>query len=522
MDNRFRPVLQHQAMLLPPNIADLIPPDALVRVVDKIVDSIDRTLIDDLYPGGGAPAYDPIMMLKLVLYCYSSGIYSSRQIATATTKDLHAMWLTALTPISHNTINRFRSSRIEPVFEKIFTQVITTLADHGYLDLSTYFLDGTKIEANANKYSFVWSKSTKRYKANLQAKMHAHLHTIEELNTSEDLLCDLQPEHIDSQTLKQVGKYINQRLADNPKDPALKKADRLVRQEWTPKLEEYETKEKIAAQRGSYSKTDTDATFMRMKDDPMGNGQLKAAYNIQVGTSDQFIIDATVHQRPGDTACAISHFEHVKKELGSLPATIVADAGYGSEQNYAYLENEGVQALVKHNEFFRLMKNKNWRDDPFRVANWPYDSQTDTYTCPAGRPLTFRCLQNTVSDLGYHSKSRIYQSVSCHDCPLKSKCTKSTKDDFNRIIKINPTSQAYKDKATVLLRTEEGSRLRKKRSVDVETVFGDIKRNYHFTRFTLRSLTKVALEFRWVAMGHNIRKAHKAGQKDFSEPVNKG
>ncbi|MEW6889930.1 transposase, partial [Trueperella pyogenes] len=155
-------------MLLPPDIEQLIDQDALVRVVDGIVDHIDRELIDGLYPGGGAPAYDPVMMLKLVMYCYASGIYSSRQIAQATKKDLHAMWLTGLQPISHNTINRFRSSRIEPVFEQIFTQVVQLLPDRGYIDLSTYFLDGTKIEANANKYSFVWSKSTVRYKTNLQ------------------------------------------------------------------------------------------------------------------------------------------------------------------------------------------------------------------------------------------------------------------------------------------------------------------------------------------------------------------
>ena len=109
---------------------------------------------------------------------------------------------------------------------------------------------------------------------------------------------------------------------------------------------------------------------MRMKDDPMGNGQLKAGYNVQAGTENQFIVDTTVHQRPGDTACAIPHCEHVKERIGRLPANFVADAGYGSEENYAYLEREGVDAYVKHSEFFRECRNKKWRDDEMRVANW--------------------------------------------------------------------------------------------------------------------------------------------------------
>lgn len=292
------------------------------------------------------------MMLKVVLYSYASGIYSSRDIAKATRQDLHAMWLTGLAPISHNTINRFRSSRIEPVFEEIFTQTIMVLAQSGYIDLSTYFLDGTKIEANANKCSFVWSTSIARYKSKLQEKIHAHLAAIDELNADEDF--DLpSPTEIDSVVMDQAVARINEYLSTHPKDRALKKTKRLVEKQWGPKLSEYETKERIAGSRGSYSKTDTDATFMRMKDDHMGNGQLKAVYNIQVGISGQYIIDATIHQRPGDTACAIEHFEHLKSQLGALPTTIIADAGYGSEQNYAYLDQHNVRALVKHAEFYR-------------------------------------------------------------------------------------------------------------------------------------------------------------------------
>ena len=250
-----------------------------------------------------------------------------------------------------------------------------------------------------------------------------------------------------------------------------------------------------------------------MKDDPMGNGQLKAGYNVQAGTENQFIVDTTVHQRPGDTACAIPHCEHVKERIGRLPAALVADAGYGSEENYAYLEREGVDAYVKHSEFFRECRNKKWREDEMRVANWGYDKASDEYTCPEGRALAFVGELSRVSDLGHESTVRVYECADCSGCTRRAKCSKSADPDQPRQIQVNPTLNAFRSRASEMLHTETGSALRKRRSVDVETVFGDIKRNLGFTRFTLRDLEKVTLEWRLVATGHNMRKLFLSGRR---------
>ncbi len=516
MGSRFKPVMQHQPMLLPPDVSELIPPGAMVRVVDGMVDLLDRERIDSLYPGGGAPAYDPVMLLKVVLFSYAQGVYSSRKIAKATGQDLHVMWLCGMKAISHNTINRFRSARIQPVFEAIFAEMIEMLAEAGYVDLSTYFLDGTKIEANANKYTFVWTKNTTRYRGSLQDKIRDYLSAIDELNDEEEALAPEDPRSIDSAELERIAKRVNERLCDRPKDLALKKTARLLEGEWAHKLSKYETQARIAGDRGSYSRTDQDASFMRMKDDHMGNGQLKAAYNIQVGTSGQFIIDATVHNRPGDTACAIEHLEHVKTQFGVLPRTVVADAGYGSEHNYKYLEDEGITALVKHNEFFRESKNKKWREDPFRISNWPHDPDDDTYTCPAGTKLFFARTRSYKTDLGYQVHARVYESPHCKDCPLRVTCIKSKNPHYVKRIEINTENARYREQASTLLHHPSGSLLRKRRSTDVETVFGDIKANHHFTRFTLRGKQKTSLEFRWIAMGHNIRKIHHTEAKNRS------
>ena len=525
----FKPCMQNQLMLLPPDISELIPENSKARLVDRIVEGLDRGLLISLYPGGGASAYDPSMMLKVVLLAYSSGIYSSRKIEQATRENINFMWICGMKPLEHSTINRFRTERIRPVFEEIFTQVVRVLAEAGHITLDTYFLDGTKLEANANKYTFVWKKNVDRYQQALQKKVHALLDAIDEMEAEEEKLAPAEPSEVDSEKIQEALGKINERLKGKKergeKAPELKKAAHAIEKDHLDRMKTYEGYQEAFAGRNNLSKTDPDATFMRLKDDHMQNGQLKAAYNIQCGTENQFIVSSTVHQRPGDTACAIPHLEHVKKAFGHIPENMVADAGYGSEENYTYLESEGVTAYVKHNEFFRECKKK-YREDEMRVANWAYDETADTYTCPEGRTLAFKKEQKKASDLGFVSTTRLYACADCSECSRRDRCIKSDNPDHNRTIQVNPKLDAHKRKASALLHTEEGSALRKKRGIDVETVFGDIKRNLGFNRFTLRGLEKVAHEWLLVAAGHNIRKLFLAEIKktvaaveDKTEPV---
>lgn len=417
-------------------------------------------------------------------------------------------------PLSHNTASRFRSERIRPVFEEVFSELVQLLADMGLLTPGTYFLDGTKIEANANKFSFVWAKSNERYREQLRAKVHAHLRAIDEMEGDEEPLAPESPSAIDSAAIAEAARRIGGRIEERgvPRRPeddegrALRSAKRMLEGEWAQRMGRYEENERILDDCGSFSKTDHDATFMRMKDDHMGNGQLKAAYNIQAGTEGQFIVDATAHQRPGDTACAIAHLEHAEGTIGWLPGEIVADAGYGSEQNYRWLDESGATAYVKHNEFFRETRSRKWREDPMRPANWGRDEILDTYTCPAGRTLRLSRLGHPRSDIGYRVDVRVYRCESCDGCPMRGRCIRSERPDATREIRINPDLARFKRRASFLLGTERGTELRKRRADDVETIFGDIKRNWHFTRFLLRGLANVDHEFRLVAAGHNIRK----------------
>lgn len=522
---QFKPCMQDQPMLLPPTFDDIIPQDSLIRIVDCIVRSLDRSKLESLYPGGGTSAYDPQMLLKVILYCYAQGIYSSRKIAHATECDINLLWVTGMHPLEHNTINRFRTCRVRPIFEEIFSEVVILLAQAGYIDMTTYFLDGTKIEANANKFSFVWSKATDSYTDKLRAKMHAHLDAIDKICDEEEALAPDAPDVIDSQTLHDVAERINARIgakeqATEEKDDEVKELRRLARlleKDFIPRMERYEAQTAIAHGRASYSKTDPDATFMRMKEDHHNNNATpRAAYNIQMTTSNQYVIGVSAHQTSTDAALAIPHLTYLNNLYRYLPPVLCADAGYGSHETYLWLEAANIKALVAHNESHRLTKKK-YRDDPMRTANWPYDEFSDSYMCPNKKPLVFDHVKEVKTRNGFISRVNIYECTSCKGCTLAKSCRgKYANSDTPKTLQINAELDRLKEQANDLLASVCGRAIYTRRKTDVETVFGDIKQNMHFTRFSLRGLAKVTHEFLLVAMGHNLRKL----VKDIQESGN--
>jgi transposase len=282
----FKPYLQHQIVLLPADISTLIPENHMVRVVDRAIESMNTKPLFDRYPGGGSSAYNPVMMLKVVVYAYADKIYSSRQIAKATRENINFMWLTGNVQLDFMTINRFRSERLKGIIDDIFSEVVELLLKERYIKFEQYFLDGTKIEANASKYSWVWGKNTKRYKENLKKKVSEHLAAIDIMEqeenreyADEDLPEMGNSKPINSQSIREAVAKIDEQLAQTtPAEKTLKKAKKAFEKDYLPRMEKYEKQEEILEERSSYSKSDTSATFMRMKEDHMKNGQLKPGY----------------------------------------------------------------------------------------------------------------------------------------------------------------------------------------------------------------------------------------------------
>lgn len=259
--------------------------------------------------------------------------------------------------------------------------------------MQNYFLDGTKIEANANKYTFVWNKAVGNYDRKLDEKMKNHLREIDRIVAEENeiyLEDDLEETGVNSRIttgqVEGVVKSIDKKLAKNPMDKKLKKKAKEFKKDILPRKQKYEEVFAIFEGRNSYSKTDHDATFMRMKEDAMLNGQLKPGYNVQIGTENRYIVGFTIHPNPTDTKTMIPHLKHLEKRLGRLPENIVADAGYGSEENYEYLEEKNLGSYVKYNKFHWEKKKKN-RENPYLTDNLPYIAETDRFVCRNGKQL---------------------------------------------------------------------------------------------------------------------------------------
>jgi transposase len=226
----YKPYHQHQPMLIPLNLEELVGKDHLVRTIDEIINQIDTRALDNQYQGGGTSAYHPVMMLKVILYAYSQRIFSSRRIAKALRENIHFMWLSRMNQPDFRTVNRFRSVVLRETIEGLFTQLVEELLTMGLVDFEKYFVDGTKMEANANQYSFVWKKSTEKYKAKLQENVKALLDEVEVEQAWEDEVYgdrDLNEvegvKEITSEDLERIAEKLNAVLHKEPGNKKVKK-----------------------------------------------------------------------------------------------------------------------------------------------------------------------------------------------------------------------------------------------------------------------------------------------------------
>lgn len=494
---------QKQFLLLPPSLDELIPATHPVRVVNTVIDTLNVDHLLSSYRGGGNSCFHPRQMLKILVYAYLNNIYSSRRIEQCLEENIHYMWLGGGIKPDHRTINYFRGKRLKGCFDTLFTQIVELLHREGFVSLQVQYIDGTKIESAANKYSFVWRGSVEKYDARLREKTDAVLREIEHVIEAEnsDAMEDntLSTEEFSSR-VERIKERMQQGGMTKQKRKQIKELDLAVE-----KMAEYDHKREVLGERNSYAKTDEDATFMRMKEDAMLNGQLKPGYNVQISTENQFITNYGIYQRPTDTGTLIDYLESFTARYGITSTEIVADAGYGSEQNYEYMFANEMIPYVKYNYFHKEQKRK-LKSNPYLQQNLQYDKERDLFICPNNRELIHIDTYTRTTDMGYQSKVDRYVCEDCSDCPLKKECTKAK---GNREIEVNHTLNEYKRQVRDLLTSERGLYHRSMRPIEPEAVFGQIKDAHHFRRFRLRSLNKVSVEFGLVAMAHNIRKIAK-------------
>jgi transposase len=492
-----------QLTFLPYKLEELVPAGHPVRIVKQVVDAVDVKPLNRKYKGGGASSFHPRLMLKLLVYGYLSNTYSSRKLEEQAAQNVHFMWLLGMKKPDHNTINRFRSEKLSGVLKQIFSQIVLLLQQEGIVSLKeAVFTDGTKIESAANKYTFVWGKSIKVNKEKIKAQLdelwgYAQTIAAEELKDT----APLEYSAINPQKVKETIAKINAALDDKAEvDKKVKQKLNYAKKHWPENLQKYEEQEKLLAGRNSFSKTDPDATFMRMKEDHMLNGQLKPAYNLQISTQEQFILNYTLHQTSTDYQTLPSHIDGYEALYKELPKAIVADAGYGSDENYGVLQQKGIQAYIKYNTFDQEQKEgiKAFSNDCLHY------NQTENYlVCPMGQHMQHISDGQRITSSGFVQLISRYRAQNCEVCPMRGVCHKAVGD---RVVEINLSLRKHKQAAKERLNTEQGIKYRKRRAADVEPVFAHLKHNHGFRRFLLKGLSKTEVEIGLLSIAHNLRK----------------
>lgn len=496
-------------LLLTVNPGEDIAENDPVRVVDAIVEGLDLKDFKKLYREKGRCPYHPKMMLKIILYAYMNNIYSCRKIEKTVQRDIHYIWLAAQERPDFVTINRFRN-RVKSEINNIFTQTVLVLADRGFITLDVEYIDGTKIESKANKYTFVWRKTVEKNRAKLQKKIRILLGQIDDV-IAQDKAAETDKVDFTPETLTSLITELQASLSSEPTptDKEQKKQQREKKKQikelekHRDKLGEYDSRLAQIGERNSMSKTDSDATFMRMKEDAMNNGQTKPGYNLQISAENQFITDFALFPNPTDTLTLIPFFNSFLDRYGHLPSVAVADSGYGSEENYRFMDEAGMEAYVKYNRF-HIEQRPRYKPNPFHHDNFHYNAAEDYYVCPMGQHMTRSGTSRSRTASGYLGESAVYKAQNCKGCPLRCLCYKARGD--RRTIEVNHRLNEYKRKARELLTSEEGLRHRGRRCIEPEAVFGQMKFNMAYRRFRHFGKDKVTMDFAFFAIAFNLKK----------------
>jgi transposase len=463
----FKKYDQHQTFLCPTSLDDYVPSGHPARTISEIVDNLDLTTVYQKYPVMGASRYDPRMMLKVLFYSYSSGVFSSREIATRLETDNIFMYLSARQTPDHRTICRFRTMHKTGV-EEAFKEIVRLCIGLGMTGFGNVSFDGTKIKANAS------GKKTKNMDA-LDKRIEKLVEESEKQDRSEDEMFG------EDGTPYKVPPHLQ--------DPVERK--KRIKEE-IEKLRKAKEDLAVSGEK-NINLTDRDANLMRTRHGVM------PAYNGQTAVDgrEQVILAASLVRDEADTAQLIPMQEQVLENAGRSPVISTADSGFFTLDNMEYLRDSRLFALIPDNMYHleKLGKTKF-----YPISKFKYDEKTDTFTCPAGMTLV-------------HSGSSMYQGYrldgyrcrenECRTCVIRTRCT----DGLQRKISLNERDP-LRQNMRARLDTSLGAQIYKERMSIVEPVFGDIKENMGFRQFQLRGLEKTSIEFYLICIAHNLKKIH--------------
>lgn len=516
--SKYTSVHHFYQVKLPLELNFLIPANDSVRLLLDIVERMDMHQVFQSYSHLEKSKASPQQLFAILLYAFMEGIYSYRDIEKACKRDINFLFLLDGKPApDHTTFQRFVTRHLAPCLPDLYAQLIDLLADAGELSCRNLFVDGTIIEANANKYTYVWKPAVSK-------NMEKMLSDVRILFEQASETWGIHISYNGKIQLRHMKKMYKQLKAiqyakgisfvhglGRKKSPLQKTVEKL--QGYIERMKKYISQIHRCGERSSFSKTDPDATFMRTKDDALRKAQLKPAYNVQFAVDSGFIIWTGCFQKPADMTTFVPFMEEIRQHIRYPYESIVADAGYESEENYQYLKDHGQKSFIKTNHF-EQRKTKKYKEDIGRSENMAYDQETDEYTCANGRKLKQSGILIRKSVTGFQSTVTKYKCPNCRGCPLKEKCIRGSQsctplEERSKQIEVAKQFHAYRLENLERLGSAEGKQMRLNRSIQVEGAFAELKENMEIRRFQRRGLSNVGLEIMLLAMAYNVNLWHR-------------
>lgn len=506
---------------LPLEIEKLIDISDPVYTFCEVMDHIDLSgyFVEKDYKTG-RPRCDEQKLLKVILFAFmENGIRSLREIEKLCRNDIRYMYLLDdMAAPSFATFGNLIRNELTDSMEQIFLDINKYIFEKDHVDLEHTYIDGTKIEANANRYTWVWKKSCLRNRDKVFAKISV---LIESMNTNVlsflGIKLEKRSEYVIDYVTELLENYKSATALDTEafvsgigRRKSMEQRQYQEMQGYIDRLKTYAKHIEICGvERNSYSKTDHGATFMRIKRDYMGNDQLLPAYNLQAAICDEYIAVVDVKSFASDMECFVPLMEKYKKIYGHYPKYPVADAGYGSYNNYLYCEEHGMEKFMKFTMFKKETTDKEYHKDPYRAVNFQRDP-SGNILCPNGNKFIFK-YNRPVYKNKYGRTEEIYECENCDGCPHKSECCK--KASGNRTIRMNQELTAIHKEVISNLESVQGALLRMNRSIQAEGTFGAIKWNKSYKRLFRRGEKSVNLELTLISCGYNLNKYHNKRQR---------
>lgn len=466
----FKEYNQHQILLLPPDISQMVPQDHLARVINDVVDRLEINALTRQYNEAGQHSFHPRMLLKVLFYGYATEVRSSRKIAKKLEEDVIYMWLAGMQKPDFRTIALFRQKRLKQI-KAIFVEIASICLEIGITKIGRVYIDGTKIEANASGHKMIYAKALEKRQNQIEYKIQEMLDEAKKNDEIED------------------SKYQGKKGETIPRE-LRKKVNRLKKLEEAAKR--VKEQKDLLNQRSNYSKTDKEANLMKMKRDYIYPG-----YNMQLTTSNQVILDYQASNRCNDMDLLKPQVEQIKRNYKEKPKQVIADSGYGTESNHLYLNKEDIQAIIPY-QSLEKERSKAYRENKYRRENFHYDKKRNIMICPEGNLM--QLVYKGKNNRGQYIKK--FQTVTCPQCPGRESCTPSE----YRSYEYRPRWERIRQKIRKKMSQPKFKKIYKTRKMDVEAVIGNIKHNLGFKKYLLRGLEKVNIETGLVAIAHNLVK----------------